>query len=600
MRDIERYLNVRAAYGGSLSPSGRLAFLMDTTGTSQVWTLDEPGAWPEQRSFYDESVSFCSYSPTAEHLVFGMDEGGDENTQLHRLDADGAVTNLTQCPDYRHHWGGWSDDGDRFAFSSNRRRGDVFDIYVQSPDETGEAADLVFEGEGIVGVSGFSPDGSTLVMTEVHHNFDADVYVLDVESGERTHLTPHEGDVRYGGVSWGPEGGLYLTTDEGADRLYLARLTLDGELEPVVEDEQWNVDGISVHRDPDRLVYSRNVDGYTELTVADIDGPGELTETASPELPEGVAGGVSWGPDGETFALSASGSTTNTNAYVFDGEATTRWTHASTAGIGPETFRARELVHVGSFDGLSVPGYLSLPAEVPDGGAPVVVDVHGGPESQRRPSFSSLTQYFLANGYAVFEPNIRGSAGYGREYTHLDDVEKRMDSIVDLKACADWLAPTAASPSSRPSPSTPTAGRRASTPSASRTSSRSSRTPPTGAARTARPSTARSPRTASSSSPSARSTAPTASARRCSSSTGPTTRASRSTRPNRSPRPRASTSPPNCSSSTTRATASRSARTASRRTRRWSSSSTSTSEGRPSRLSRRDSPGPPPPGPARP
>jgi dipeptidyl aminopeptidase/acylaminoacyl peptidase len=440
MRDIERYLNVRAAYGGSLSPSGRLAFLMDTTGTSQVWTLDEPGAWPEQRSFYDESVSFCSYSPTAEHLVFGMDEGGDENTQLHRLDADGAVTNLTQCPDYRHHWGGWSDDGDRFAFSSNRRRGDVFDIYVQSPDETGEAADLVFEGEGIVGVSGFSPDGSTLVMTEVHHNFDADVYVLDVESGERTHLTPHEGDVRYGGVSWGPEGGLYLTTDEGADRLYLARLTLDGELEPVVEDEQWNVDGISVHRDPDRLVYSRNVDGYTELTVADIDGPGELTETASPELPEGVAGGVSWGPDGETFALSASGSTTNTNAYVFDGEATTRWTHASTAGIGPETFRARELVHVGSFDGLSVPGYLSLPAEVPDGGAPVVVDVHGGPESQRRPSFSSLTQYFLANGYAVFEPNIRGSAGYGREYTHLDDVEKRMDSIVDLKACADWLA----------------------------------------------------------------------------------------------------------------------------------------------------------------
>jgi dipeptidyl aminopeptidase/acylaminoacyl peptidase len=40
----------------------------------------------------------------------------------------------------------------------------------------------------------------------------------------------------------------------------------------------------------------------------------------------------------------------------------------------------------------------------------------------------------------VFEPNIRGSTGYGRQYTHLDDVKKRMDSIADLNACAEWLA----------------------------------------------------------------------------------------------------------------------------------------------------------------
>jgi dipeptidyl aminopeptidase/acylaminoacyl peptidase len=440
MRDIERYLNVRAAYGGSLSPSGRLAFLMDTTGTSQVWTLDAPGAWPEQRTFYDESVSFCSYSPEREHLVFGMDEGGNENTQLHRLDPDGSVTDLTAHPEARHHWGGWSEDGDRFAFASNRRDPAVFDVYVQDWDETGADAELVFEGDGIVGVGGFSPDGTRLVTTEIHHNFDGDVYVLDVETGERTHLTPHEGDVRYGGVEWGPEGGLYLTTDEGSDRLYLAHLSLDGDLTPVVEDDEWNVDGVSIDVDASRLVYSRNVDGYTDLTVADVDGPGELAETASPDLPDGTAGGISWGPNGETFALSASGSTTNTNAYVFDGDDTVRWTHASTAGIDPATFRPRELVHVESFDGLSVPGYLSLPQPVPEGGAPVIVDVHGGPESQRRPSFSSLNQYFLANGYAVFEPNIRGSTGYGREYTHLDDMEKRMDSIADLKTCADWLA----------------------------------------------------------------------------------------------------------------------------------------------------------------
>ena len=43
--DIERYLNIRSAYGASFSADGeRLSFLMDTTGVPQVWTVDSPGA----------------------------------------------------------------------------------------------------------------------------------------------------------------------------------------------------------------------------------------------------------------------------------------------------------------------------------------------------------------------------------------------------------------------------------------------------------------------------------------------------------------------------------------------------------------------------
>ncbi|MFB6256158.1 MAG: alpha/beta hydrolase family protein, partial [Haloplanus sp.] len=82
----------------------------------------------------------------------------------------------------------------------------------------------------------------------------------------------------------------------------------------------------------------------------------------------------------------------------------------------------------------------SLPAtDTGHGETPVVVDVHGGPESQRRPSFGRVKQYLLSRGYAVFEPNVRGSTGYGKAYTHLDDVENRMDAVADLKAGVDWL-----------------------------------------------------------------------------------------------------------------------------------------------------------------
>ncbi|WP_408957040.1 S9 family peptidase [Natrinema sp. 74] len=476
--DIERYLNVRSAYGASFGPDGeRLSFLMDTTGTSQVWTLEEPRGWPEQRTFYEERVTFASWSPERPELIFGMDEGGNERAQLFRLDAEtGEIENLTAMPDAKHRWGGWSHDGERFAFTSNRRDESVFDVYVQGRDETGDDAALVYEGDGWLSLSGWSPDDSRLLVSQAYSNFDQDLYVLDLEADEPAleHLTPHEGDVRYQSASWAPDGdGLYLVTDEGdADTLYLAYLDLEGgarsapetragskatreseQLEPVIDGDGWNVDGVAVDDETGRFVCSRNVEGYTELTVGefDADEPTAYETFPEPDLPGGISGGVSFGPDAERFAISTSGDTVNTNVFIVDvetGEAE-RWTSAPTAGIPPETFDGSELVSVESFDELEVPGFLTLPddretgddgADVDGGdGVPVIVDIHGGPESQRRPSFSSVKQYFLDRGYAYFEPNVRGSSGYGADYAALDDVEKRLDSVADIEACVEWL-----------------------------------------------------------------------------------------------------------------------------------------------------------------
>nr|WP_233739834.1 S9 family peptidase [Halovenus carboxidivorans] len=452
-------MTVRAAYGASLGPDGRLAFLLDATGVAQVYTLDEPGAWPVQRTFYDEPVSFVSYAPERPEMVFGMDDGGNERMQLFRLDADGTITELTGMPEAKHRWGGWSSDGERFAFASNRRDESVFDIYVQDRDAVGEEAELVFEGDGWLSVNGWHPGDESLLLREAYSNFDQDVYVLDLETGERRHLTPHDGDIRYSSVQWGPDGEwLYLVTDDGTETLYLARMDPEsGEVERLRSGGEWNVDGVAVDDETGTVVYSRNVDGYTDLTLGELTEDG-ISELPMPELPGNVAGGVSFGPDGDRFALSSSGRRHNTNVSVVDltalrqvadddaalaGDpdgAATRWTRASTAGIPSEQFVEPELVRYESFDGREIPAFFSLPDTVPEGGAPVIVDIHGGPESQRRPSFSGLRQYFLAEGYALFEPNVRGSSGYGREYTHLDDVEKRMDSVTDIKYGVEWLA----------------------------------------------------------------------------------------------------------------------------------------------------------------
>ena len=439
--DIERYLNIRSAFGPSFSVEGDLSFRMDTTGTPQVWQLGEPGAWPEQLTFEEERITFASHSPERDELVFGMDDGGNEKTQLFRLSGDGSEqVPLTQHPDAIHYWGGWSHDGDRFAFASNRRDESSFDVYVQRRDETGDDAERVYESDGWLSPTGWSPDDSKLALHESHSNFDHDVYVLDLETGDCTKLTEDLTEVRFGSVTWAPNGDLLVCTDVDADTLYLARMDPEtGDVEVVEEGGDWNVETVAVDHDHDTLAYARNVDGYSEVTLADI-SPDGLDPYPQPELPTGMLSGLSFGPDGDRVAFSLSASTDNSNVHVVDVETgeRTKWTRASTAGIPRESFVEPEIVHYESFDGLEVPAFFSVPedAEPP---YPVIVDIHGGPESQRRPFFHTLRQYFVHNGYAVFEPNVRGSTGYGKAYSRLDDVENRMDSVADLDAGVDWL-----------------------------------------------------------------------------------------------------------------------------------------------------------------
>ena len=71
---------------------------------------------------------------------------------------------------------------------------------------------------------------------------------------------------------------------------------------------------------------------------------------------------------------------------------------------------------------------------------PVVISVHGGPEGQAQPKFSPLVQWLALAGYAVAEPNVRGSTGYGKSFSHLDDKEKREDSVRDLSEVGKFIA----------------------------------------------------------------------------------------------------------------------------------------------------------------
>ena len=120
-------------------------------------------------------------------------------------------------------------------------------------------------------------------------------------------------------------------------------------------------------------------------------------------------------------------------------------TRSSHAGLPLTDFVVPELIHYPTFDSdrpdgvPAIPAWFYRPATASDEALPVIVFVHGGPEWQTKAFFHFLVQYFAQSGFAVLAPNVRGSTGYGKTYSHMDDVEKRLDSVADLAHAAHWL-----------------------------------------------------------------------------------------------------------------------------------------------------------------
>jgi dipeptidyl aminopeptidase/acylaminoacyl peptidase len=432
--EFDRYLKVRGAWGAVWSPDGRrVAFITEITGVPQVWEVAAEGdSWPEQLTFHEERISYAAYSPKGDEILFGMDAGGNERSQLFLLD-DGEVKDLTSAPEAIHYPGGFSPDGRRIAYTATRRNGTDFDVFVQDLPE-GEPQ-TVWEVSGYHTVAEWAADGNALIISRHHSNVNNDLYLLDLRSGEATLLTPHEGDARFSGANATPDGAsVYLATDRDGEFLRLARLDLATlALEYLTPDDR-DVEEVELSGDGRYLVASRNVDGYSDVLL--FNGRGR--RMPDPQIPEGIVGGFEFSPDSGRLAFTLTAPERNPDVWVLDlavGEAQ-RLTRSSTAGIPPRTFRKPRVVRYTSFDGREIPALFHEPESA---NAPVIVNVHGGPESQARPAFAPVTQYLLGRGYAVFFPNVRGSTGYGKAYTHLDDVELRMDSVRDLAHAAYWL-----------------------------------------------------------------------------------------------------------------------------------------------------------------
>jgi dipeptidyl aminopeptidase/acylaminoacyl peptidase len=430
---LRELLEVSWALPADVADDGRALVRWNVPGSFQLY-LVPPGGEAVQLTDLDEPVNGL-FVPGSDRILLSMDAGGNERGQLYLLDAAPGATPepLVVEPELLHATPRLDASGARLAYACNRRNGRDLDVYVRML-ATGEER-CVFAPGSYCEVAGFSPDGRWLAVLGLTENTgDNDLHLVDLVDGVEILVAPDEHDAAFGPPVWAQDSSAFLfATSSGRDTVAIARFELAARAWRYVIEDDWDLECVG---GGGILAVHANVDGYSRLDVYDL-------ETASlarrVELPDqGMLQTLVVSPGGRHLALGLSSPRTTWDAWLVDTGtgAPERLTRSPTA-VAREELADATLARFSSFDGESIP-YLTYHPGGSDP-APLLLEIHGGPEAQRRPMWIPLVQYLVGQGLAVVQPNVRGSTGYGKRFEHLDDGRRRLDTVRDVAALHDHL-----------------------------------------------------------------------------------------------------------------------------------------------------------------
>jgi dipeptidyl aminopeptidase/acylaminoacyl peptidase len=453
---FEQYLSVEKAGGARWHPDGkRLVFTSDATGTFQIYeTTIEQGKVTPRTQLTSETDRCTSPRFLSDGSVaFVRDRGGDENFQIGLIDESRNLYWVTDAPKAKHNV--QLATREHLYFCANLEDASRLDLYRWKVPLLKAEPDLLYRPQtGLVSAEAISPDGNQLILTQYLGNVDQHLLLLEMDSGSVTNLTHKltgSRKTRWGRVRWLDDNHMLVLTDHESDRVRPAILNTSEDFSPIPEVEEilsYEVEELAYADDSKWTYFVENQDGYSTIHRGEFGpcGVGELETLPFPVrgvIPTGDQRswtvGVQLSPDEHHLAATLSSGIRPTSVWVLSIKEMTSWraVDVSTAGLDSKLFVEPTLHSFTSFDGTRVPYFRYIPhGQRPPSGWPAIFVIHGGPEAQMVPAFEPVFQFFASAGFALITPNIRGSSGYGRSYLDADNVEKRLDSILDIRHLA--------------------------------------------------------------------------------------------------------------------------------------------------------------------
>lgn len=436
---VQRYQNYREARFQDWLPDGSMLITTRFGSTFQVHHVPAPGAARRQLTYYNEPVGGAKTVPGKNRFVLTRDTGGDEWFQLFVRDLDGVGQSLTE-PVTRNQSPVFAKDGSLLVWSRATKGSADYAIMAADPADP-KSRRLVWQGTGSVGPQDISADKATVLLSKGISNRENHLMLLDMASGK---VTPLDWSLKAKARFEDPrfvDGGkaIVAITNAGSDTRRLVRIDIaSGKMTALSREPGWDVEAYDLSPDGRTLAYTLNEDGYSRVIVMPLAGGAGM----SPAVPRGVVTALAFSPDGGKLAVGITNATTAGDVWAVDmgSQSVTRWTQSEPGELDPAKLVEPTLVRFSSFDGVKVPALVYRPKNAaPDAKLPVIIDIHGGPEAQTRPSWNPGAQYFAdVLGAVVILPNVRGSDGYGTKYLNLDNGPLREDSVKDIGALIDW------------------------------------------------------------------------------------------------------------------------------------------------------------------
>ncbi|MEO8054299.1 MAG: S9 family peptidase [Acidobacteriota bacterium] len=442
---VGRISRVGSSRSPSFSPDGKtIAFVSNLSGLPQVWTIPAAGGFPRMVTSFDDPVGGVEWSPDGSWIAFSLAPGGGMNTQVFLVKPDGTgLKRLTDGGKETNRLGGFRHDGKRLALGSNRRTKTGIDAYVY--DVESGRLDLVSEIAGTGGFEDLSRDGRRGLLNRVRYRGSNDLFLVDLATRKETLLTPHEGPGSYSGT-FSPDGNVvWISSNEKRDKIAFGRLALGkdgapGPIEIVAAREDAELQSFAIDETGTRAALLWNVAGRHELAFEDLL---RKEMRAGPRLPGDLASGMTWSRDGKTLAMTVSGANAPADIFLLEEISSSsssprfsRLTESPHPGVDLSSLVSPELLKFFAHDGEPLSGWLYRPRGA-KGPGPVVLSFHGGPEGQEVPSFRADYQALVAQGIAVFAPNVRGSSGFGKRFVNLDNGALRVNAVKDIVSCVD-------------------------------------------------------------------------------------------------------------------------------------------------------------------
>lgn len=437
---VQRYQNYRAASFQDWLADGSMLIATRFGATQQIHHVTAPGGARTQLTFSDEPASQAFAIPGSQRFLFSRDQGGDEWFQLYAAGLSGSPAQLTQAGT-RNQAPVFSKDGRLVAWARAVKGSGEYTILVADPADPRSVRAVYTDARSLT-PGDFSPDKSKLALTRDLSNRESQLLVLDLESGKVTEISAGSRAAFYFDPQYTDDGRrLLVISNRDSDFTRLLEIDVASRKASVLtEGLEWDIESFALSADGRVLAYVVNEDGYSRIMLRDFKTRRALPQ---PQIAGGLINKLKFSADGSKLGFDLSAATSAGDVWSLDvaSGALTRWTTSELGELDPAQLAEPQLVRLRSFDGLSIPAFVYRPRGVAaQARTPVIIDIHGGPESQTRPSWNVGAQYFANTlGATVILPNVRGSTGYGKRYADLDNAERREDSVKDIGALLDWI-----------------------------------------------------------------------------------------------------------------------------------------------------------------